>query len=85
MPVWLRDGGDPGQAGSMEQPQVRVIVEPVVGTGRRVRVGSEILGVAYAPADVVEFLRRAGLDPDQVSLDDATLIDWHGGGPDIWA
>jgi hypothetical protein len=61
-----------------------VVVEPVVGVGRRVRVGSEILGVAYGPADVLEFLRRAGLDPDVVRLDDPLLIDWHGGGWDVW-
>jgi hypothetical protein len=66
----------------MAQP--RVIVEPVVGAGRRVRVDSEILGIACAPGDVVEFLRRAGLDPDRVSLDDSALIDWHGGGPEVW-
>lgn len=64
----------------MEQP--RVIVEPIVGRGRRVRVGAVILGIAYGPADVIEFLRRAGLD--EVDLDDPALIDWHGGGPDVW-
>lgn len=67
----------------MEQP--RVVIEPVVGMGRRVRVGAEILGIAYSAADLVEFLRRAGLDPDQVDLGDRALFDWHGGGPDVWA
>ncbi|MFG1807415.1 hypothetical protein [Streptomyces sp. NPDC049040] len=66
----------------MEQP--RVIVEPVVGGRRRVRVGTEILGVACGPVDVIEFLRRAGLDPDQVDLDDPDLVDWRGGGSDVW-
>ncbi|MGW0395897.1 DUF6233 domain-containing protein [Streptomyces sp. NPDC003042] len=28
-----------------------------------------------------EFLRRAGLDPDDIRLDDALLIEWRGGGP----
>jgi hypothetical protein len=69
----------------MDTPQPRVIVEPVVGAGRRVRIDSEILGIAYGPPDVLEFLRRAGLDPDTVRLDDPALIDWHGGGPAIWA
>lgn len=63
----------------------RVVVEPVVGSGRRVRVGSEILGVAHGPGDLLEFLRRAGLDPDGVRLDDPALIEWHGGGPDVWS
>lgn len=67
----------------MDQP--RIVVEPVVGIGRRVRVDGEILGIAYAPPDVLEFLRRAGLDPDQVDLTDRHLFDWHGGGPDVWA
>jgi hypothetical protein len=48
-------------------------------------VNSEILGVAYGPADVLEFLRRAGLDPDVVRLDDPLLLEWHGGGPEVWA
>lgn len=66
----------------MEQ-QPRVIVEPLVAGGRRVRVGAEIVGVAYEPADVIEFLRRAGLD--DADLSDTDLIDWHGGGPYTWA
>lgn len=68
----------------MERSSARIVVEPVVGTGRRVRVDHEILGIAYAPADLVEFLRRAGLDPDSIDLDDPLLIDWHGGGPTVW-
>ncbi|MEU9498218.1 hypothetical protein [Streptomyces sp. NPDC048196] len=41
-------------------------------------------GGAYRPADLLEFLRRAGLDPEEVRLDDAALIEWRGGGPDVW-
>jgi hypothetical protein len=67
----------------MDQP--RIVVERVAGGGRRVRVGAMILGIAYGPGDVIEFLRRAGLDPDEVDLDDPALVDWHGGGPDVWA
>jgi hypothetical protein len=69
----------------MDTPQPRIVVEPVVGAGRTVRIDAETLGIAYGPADVIEFLRRAGLDPDTVLLDDPTLIDWHGGGPATWA
>jgi hypothetical protein len=48
----------------------------------RLRAGIEVLGVAYEPADLLEFLRRAGLDDvDQVDLAAADWIDWHGGGP----
>lgn len=62
-----------------------VIVHPSSPTGgRRVTVRGEIAGLAYGPADLLEFLRRAGLDPDTVALDDADLIEWRGGGPDVW-
>lgn len=66
----------------MDQP--RIVVEPVVSGGRRVRVGTAVLGIAYGPADVIEFLRRAGLDPDEVHLDDSGLVEWRGGGPEAW-
>jgi hypothetical protein len=64
----------------------RVVVEPPGRDGgRRVRVGSEILGVAYGPRDLREFLRRAGLDEaDHVDLAAAAWLVWHGGGPDVW-
>ncbi|MFD7101909.1 hypothetical protein [Streptomyces celluloflavus] len=63
-----------------------VVVHPLSPSGgRRVTAGAEILGLAYGPEDLLEFLRRAGLDPDQVRFDDRTLIEWLGGGPDVWA
>lgn len=52
--------------------------------GRVVRVGDKILGTAYRLADLLEFLRRAGLDPDSISLTDPGLIDWRGGGAADW-
>ncbi|MFH8405596.1 hypothetical protein ACH4FX_12585 [Streptomyces sp. NPDC018019] len=65
---------------------VRVVVHPPSPTGgRRVHADSAILGVAYGVRDLLEFLRRAGLDPDDVNLDDASLIEWHGGGPGVWS
>ncbi|EST37686.1 hypothetical protein N566_11720 [Streptomycetaceae bacterium MP113-05] len=54
------------------------------GGGRRVRVDGTILGTAYSDVDLLEFLRRAGLDPESVRLDDPELIEWRGGGPDVW-
>ncbi|MET9572670.1 hypothetical protein ACFYNW_37225 [Streptomyces virginiae] len=44
-------------------PDLRVIVYPP-DAERRVRVDGEILGRALGPGDLLEFLRRAGLDPD---------------------
>ncbi|MCB5181875.1 hypothetical protein [Streptomyces antimicrobicus] len=67
-------------------PDLRVIVYPPDEQGgRRVRVDGEILGRATSPGDLLEFLRRAGLDPDSVHLDDGLLIEWRGGGPAVWA
>ncbi|MET9841621.1 hypothetical protein ABZZ01_28105 [Streptomyces virginiae] len=56
-------------------------------TGRRGRGAvlgdGEILGRPLGPGHLLEFLRRADLDPDDVRLDDALLIEWHGGGPAV--
>lgn len=63
----------------------RVIVMPVSpGGGRQVRVEEEILGVAFNARDLLEFLRRAGLDPDTVDVTDPELIDWRDDGPAAW-
>lgn len=52
--------------------------------GRRVRVDGEILGLAHSVRDLVEFLRRAGLDIEPEEVADSPLIDWRGMGPDRW-
>lgn len=63
----------------------RIVVQPPSpGGGRRVRVDGTILGVAYGLADLLEFLRRAGLDVDDIDLEDTELITWRGGGPEVW-
>ncbi|MFG2754072.1 hypothetical protein [Streptomyces xanthophaeus] len=55
-------------------PDLRVVVYPPDEQGgRRVRCDGEILGRALGPGDLLEFLRRAGLDPDTVRLDDPLL------------
>ncbi|MFG2228065.1 hypothetical protein [Streptomyces sp. NPDC048644] len=61
-----------------------VVYPPSPTGGRRVRAGGTILGLAYSARDLEEFLRRAGLDPDDLQLDDPGLIDWRGGGPEVW-
>nr|AAS45791.1 SLV.8 [Streptomyces lavendulae] len=67
-------------------PDLRVIVYPPDAEGgRRVRVDGEILGRALGPNDLFEFLRRAGLDPDDVDLADELFIEWRGGGPAVWS
>lgn len=70
------------QAGGMAAP---IVVHPPSPTGgRRVSARGEILGLAHDVADLLEFLRRAGLDPDTIRLDDSGVIEWRGGGPDVW-
>ncbi|WP_331759784.1 hypothetical protein OG422_30800 (plasmid) [Streptomyces sp. NBC_01525] len=69
----------------MPKPRPRIVVHPPAPTGgRRVHVDAESLGIAYDVADLLEFLRRAGLDPDEVRLDDPA-IEWRGGGPGVWS
>ncbi|WP_333774822.1 hypothetical protein [Streptomyces sp. IBSBF 3136] len=64
---------------------IRVVVHPPSPTGgRRVRVDGEILGLAHNIGDLVEFLRRAGLELDAVEVAAASWIDWRGVGPDRW-
>lgn len=63
-----------------------IVVHPPSGSGgRKVTAHAENLGFAHKPEDVVEFLRRAGLDPSEIQLDDPNLIEWRGGGPDVWS
>lgn len=53
--------------------------------GRRVRVDDRFVGLAYGVIDVVEFLRRAGLDDvDDVWVEQSALIEWRGVGPEEW-
>ncbi|MEU9237101.1 hypothetical protein [Streptomyces subrutilus] len=70
-----------------EQPGAhRITVHPPDAQGgRRVRSNGTSLGRAYAPADVLEFLRRAGLDLDDVTAGSEGIIEWRGGGPSVWA
>ena len=65
-------------------PGPRIVVHPPAADGgRRVRVNAAILGVAYGVADLLGFLRRVGLDREEVPLDDPSMT-WRGGGPHTW-
>lgn len=64
---------------------VPVTVFPPRPGGRRVMVRGEHVGTATSLADVIEFLRRTGLDDlGEVDLHSPGLIEWRGGGPDVW-
>ncbi|MEU0691569.1 hypothetical protein [Streptomyces uncialis] len=62
-----------------------VVYPPSPSGGRRVRVGDEILGLAYSLRDLTEFLRRAGLeDSGEDEVAGSAMIEWRGGGPEAW-
>lgn len=62
-----------------------VIYPPDENGGRRVRVDGEILGRAFGVQDVARFMQEAGLqDWDEMDVIRSALIDWRGGGPDVW-
>ncbi|ATM24863.1 hypothetical protein SMD44_p20080 (plasmid) [Streptomyces alboflavus] len=64
---------------------VPIVVYPPSPTGgRRVRVDGEILGLAYNLGDLVEFLRRAGLELEADEAVESPLIDWRGVGAERW-
>ncbi|MFE8950561.1 hypothetical protein [Streptomyces sp. NPDC007856] len=68
-----------------ETPQV-VVYPPAEDGGRRVRVGSHFMGMAYTLLDIVEFLRQAGsedVEPEDVAS--AAWVEWREAGPDVWA
>lgn len=65
-----------------------VVVHPVTadamsGPYRRVDILGEYVGKAHELADVAEFCRRAGLD--ELDLDAERMVEWIGGGSDVWA
>ncbi|GGO51897.1 hypothetical protein GCM10012287_34980 [Streptomyces daqingensis] len=61
-----------------------VVHPPSPSGGRRVTADGRILGLAHDTRDLAEFLRRAGMDVGSVRLDDPELIEWRGGGPEVW-
>ncbi|MFJ8163835.1 hypothetical protein ACIRBY_23310 [Streptomyces sp. NPDC096136] len=71
--------------------RARIVVHPPAPTGGRrvvahIHAEDSILGTAYTLADVAEFLRRIGVDdPDAVLAAGDPLMEWRGGGPEVWA
>ncbi|MGW3152110.1 hypothetical protein ACWDG1_47555 [Streptomyces sp. NPDC001177] len=46
---------------------------------------AEILGTAYCLHDLMLLLGQAGLKSlDEVAVAEHPLIEWHGGGPEVW-
>ncbi|MFC8199899.1 hypothetical protein ACFUTV_31580 [Streptomyces sp. NPDC057298] len=68
------------------QPQGKsaapIVVHRLTGAaGRRVTIHSGKAGLAHSDADLVEFLRRAGLPDASELLDDPSWVEWQGGLP----
>ncbi|MFJ4714388.1 hypothetical protein [Streptomyces sp. NPDC088785] len=75
------DAGDTGDGPADGTAEI-VVQRPAPQGGRRVTVGAVRLGIAHSDADVIEFLRRAGLDDaDRLVLGDSPAIRWRGGRP----
>ncbi|MGW3328547.1 hypothetical protein [Streptomyces virginiae] len=67
--------------------QTEIVIHPVSPQGGRKVTAHALsvdadLGRAFTPADVSEFLRRAGLEA--VDLFEDGPIRWEGGGPEVW-
>ncbi|MGW7363247.1 hypothetical protein ACWGI8_07430 [Streptomyces sp. NPDC054841] len=63
-----------------------VVVHPLSPEGgRRVTIRGETVGVAYHLLDVLEFLHGAELPEADTAIDDPELIEWRGGGPEVWS
>ncbi|MEV8124804.1 hypothetical protein AB0P07_11925 [Streptomyces sp. NPDC085944] len=68
----------------MSPPPV-IVYPPDESDGRRVRVDGTILGLAYSTQDVAAFLQEAGLQGwDDLDVVRSGLIEWRGGGPEVW-
>ncbi|MFH9248215.1 hypothetical protein ACH4LK_22640 [Streptomyces lydicus] len=71
----------------MTREHPHVVVHPLSPSGgRRVTAGGEILGLVYDVRDLLEFLRRTGLeDAGELDLESSPLIEPpRGGGSDVW-
>ncbi|MGW7277441.1 hypothetical protein ACWGIV_03825 [Streptomyces sp. NPDC054844] len=62
-----------------------IVYPPDEQSGRRVRVDGTILGLAYSVRDVAAYMQEAGLqDFDEIDVARTALIEWRGGGPEVW-
>jgi hypothetical protein len=63
-----------------------VVVHPVTDADenpfRRVDILTAHVGIARRLEDVLDLMRRAGLEDS--ALGDPRQVEWHGGGPDVW-
>lgn len=63
-----------------------IVYPPDEDGGRRVRIDGVIKGRAFSVQDVARFAQEAGLQHwDEMDVVRSQLIEWRGGGPDVWA
>ncbi|MER8030677.1 hypothetical protein ABTZ78_17160 [Streptomyces bauhiniae] len=68
----------------MTSPRV-IVGPPDAAAGRNVRIGDQFVGRAFALRDLVAFMQEAGLhDWDELDVVRSDLIEWRGGGPEVW-
>ncbi|WP_319787773.1 hypothetical protein [Streptomyces sp. AK08-01B] len=48
-------------------------------------IRGESVGAAFNLFDLLEFLRCAELPETDTAIDDPELIEWRGGGPEMWS
>lgn len=69
-----------GQSQSRGKEAAPIVVHRATGRGgRRVSIRGQVAGLAHSDADLVEFLRRAGLPDAGELLDDPRWVEWQGG------
>jgi hypothetical protein len=65
-----------------------ITVHRLVEDARRITVEDSgvvrDLGRVYSDPDLVEALRRAGLESPEEVLDNVDLLRWEGAGPHVW-
>ncbi|MGW6217843.1 hypothetical protein [Streptomyces sp. NPDC055109] len=63
-----------------------IVRPPTKRDGRPVYVDGELAGSVRGLRDLTAVLRRAGFEGlDEVDVIDLPEIEWHGGGPEVWA
>ncbi|MFC8963868.1 hypothetical protein [Streptomyces sp. NPDC057094] len=62
-----------------------IVYPPTKLEGRQVWVDGEPAGTPQSLRALTELLRRAGWEGlDEVDVADLPLIEWYGGGPEVW-
>ncbi|MGD3111496.1 hypothetical protein [Streptomyces sp. YGL11-2] len=61
-----------------------VIVHRVRGPTRRLSAAGRTVGTATCVEDVVALLSANRLEPDYEDPRSGIVIEWHGGGPNVW-